>query len=62
MREIVNFDLQLQLHQPANDVDDRRLLDLCAQWRMARAEEEVNWAEHNLANMCGSLPNKGTQL
>jgi hypothetical protein len=38
MREIVNFDLQLQLHQPANDVDDRRLLDLCAQWRMARAE------------------------
>src|ERR1700730_2634713 len=60
--EIVNVDLQLQLHQPANDVDDRRLLDSCAQWRMARAQQELNWVVHNLANMCGSLPNKGTQL
>src|ERR1700730_16799449 len=27
---IVNFDLQRR--QPANDVDDQRLLELCAQW------------------------------
>ena len=62
MLEIVNSDLQQQLHQPANDVDDRRLLDLCAQWRMAWAQHELNWAEPNLANKCGSLPNNATQL
>jgi hypothetical protein len=35
MRAIVNFDLQRR--QPANDVNDQRLLELCAQWQMARA-------------------------
>jgi hypothetical protein len=39
MREIVNPDLQLRQHEPDNDPDEQ-LLDLCAQWRMARAEQE----------------------
>jgi hypothetical protein len=29
---------------------------------MAWAQHELNWAEPNLANMCGSLPNNATQL
>jgi len=50
MRETVNLDLQLHQHEPGNDPGEQ-LLDLCAQWRMARAEQEVNWAEHNWASM-----------
>src|SRR5580704_11088947 len=61
MLEIVNFDLQQQLHQPANDVDDRRLLELCTQWQMARAQQEIIWAEQDFSRMDGSLPNEGIQ-
>jgi hypothetical protein len=59
MRAIVNFDLQRR--QPANDVDDQRLLELCAQWQMARAQQEIIWAEQNFSRMDGSLPNEGIQ-
>jgi hypothetical protein len=59
MRAIVNFDLQRR--QPANDVNDQRLLELCAQWQMARAQQEIIWAEQNFSRMDGSLPNEGIQ-
>ncbi len=59
MRAIVNFDLQGR--QPANDVDDQRLLELCAQWQMARAQQEIIWAEQDFSRMDGSLPNEGIQ-
>jgi hypothetical protein len=59
MRAIVNFDLQRR--QPANDVDDQRLLELCTQWQMARAQQEIIWAEQNFSRMDGSLPNEGIQ-
>jgi hypothetical protein len=59
MRAIVNFDLQRR--QPANDVNDQRLLELCAQWQMARAHQEIIWAEQNFSRMDGSLPNEGIQ-
>jgi hypothetical protein len=61
MREIVNLDLQLRQHEPDNDPDEQ-LLDLCAQWRMARAEQEVNWAEHNWASMLAGSSNERTQV
>jgi len=59
MRAIVNFDLQRR--QPANDVDDQRLLELCTQWQMARAQQEIIWAEQDFSRMDGSLPNEGIQ-
>jgi hypothetical protein len=59
MRAIVNFDLQRR--QPANDVDDQRLLELCTQWQMARAQQEIIWAEQDFFRMDGSLPNEGIQ-
>ena len=59
MGAIVNFDLQG--HQPANDIDDRGLLELCAQWQMARAQQEIIWAEQRLAWMDRSLPNESVQ-
>jgi hypothetical protein len=60
MRAIVDFDLQRR--QPANDVDDQRLLELCAQWQMARAQQEIIWAEQNFSRMDDSLANEGIQL
>jgi hypothetical protein len=51
VRAIVNFDLQRR--QPANDVNDQRLLELCAQWQMARAQQEIIWAEQNFSRMDG---------
>ena len=59
MRAIVNFDLQRR--QPANDVNDQRLLELCAQWQMARAQQEIIWAEQDFSRTDGSLPNEGIQ-
>ena len=59
MRAIVNFDLQRR--QPANDVNDQRLLELCAQWQMARAQQEIIWAEQDFSRMDGSLPNEDIQ-
>ena len=59
MRAIVNFDLQGR--QPANDVNDQRLLELCTQWQMARAQQEIIWAEQDFSRMDGSLPNEGIQ-
>jgi hypothetical protein len=61
MRETVNLDLQLHQHEPGNDPGEQ-LLDLCAQWRMARAEQEVNWAEHNWASLLAGSSNERTQV
>jgi hypothetical protein len=43
------------------DENDQRLLELCAQWQMARAQQEIIWAEQNFSRMDGSLPNEGIQ-
>src|ERR1700737_5559010 len=56
MRAIVNFDLQRR--QPANDVDDQRVLELWTQWQMARAQQEIIWAEQDFSRMDGALPNE----
>jgi len=42
-------------------VDDQRLLELCTQWQMARAQQEIIWAEQDFSRMDGSLPNEGIQ-
>jgi hypothetical protein len=35
--------------------DDGWLLKWCAEWRMARAQQQKNWAEHELGNGWGHL-------
>ena len=63
MREIGSLDLRLHQDQlDDNDADDSRLLDLYAQWELAWAQQEVSCAEHNLARICGSFPNKSTHV
>jgi hypothetical protein len=56
MREIGSLDLQLHQDQlDDNDADDSRLLDLYAQWELA-------WAQQEVAGICGSFPNKSTDV
>jgi hypothetical protein len=35
---------------------------MCAEWRAARAQQQKNWAEHELAAGWGYLPDKGIEL
>jgi hypothetical protein len=35
---------------------------MCAEWRAARAQQQKNWAEHELAAGWGHLPDKGIDL
>ncbi len=42
--------------------DDEWLLRMCAEWRAARAHQQKNWAEHELATMYGTLPDAHIKL
>ena len=42
--------------------DDDWVLKACADWRAARAQMQKNWAEHNLANGWGTLPDAHIKL
>jgi hypothetical protein len=42
--------------------DDAYLLKWCAEWRAARAQQQKNWAEHELANGWGALPDAHLHL
>ena len=42
--------------------DDDWVLRMCADWRAERAQMQKNWAEHNLANGWGTLPDPHTKL
>lgn len=39
--------------------NDDWMLRMCAEWRAARAQQQKNWAEHELATGWGHLPDKG---
>ena len=41
---------------------DETYLKWCAEWRMARAQQQKNWAEHEAATMWGTLPDKDIEL
>src|SRR5258705_5989981 len=42
--------------------DDEYCLKWCAEWRAARAQQQKNWAEHELATMWGTLPDRNIEL
>jgi hypothetical protein len=41
---------------------DEWKLKLCVEWRVARLLQQRNWAEHELATMWGTLPDKDIEL
>lgn len=42
--------------------DDYYLLKWCTEWRAARAQQQKNWAEHELATMWDTVPNDNIEL
>ena len=42
--------------------DDDWVLKACAEWRASRAQMQKNWAEHDLANGWGTLPDAHIKL
>jgi hypothetical protein len=42
--------------------NDEWVLTKCAEWRMARAQMQKNWAAHDLANGWGTLPDAHIEL
>jgi hypothetical protein len=64
MSDIVQFNQksQPQPEKPKSPYQDEWLLKWCAEWRVARAQQLRNWAEHEAATMWGTLPDKGIHL
>jgi hypothetical protein len=42
--------------------EDEWVLTWCGEWRAARAQQQKNWAEHNIATMWGTLPDADIKL
>lgn len=42
--------------------EDDWILKMCAEWRSCRAQQQKNWAEHELATGWGHLPDAGVTL
>lgn len=42
--------------------NDHWILEMCAKWRAARAQQQKNWAEHELATGWGYLKDSGIPL
>ena len=42
--------------------DDGSYLEWCATWRVLRAQQQINWAKHELAIGWGTLPDEGINL
>jgi hypothetical protein len=47
--------------QPPKFEDDW-ILKMCIEWRVARLEQQKNWALHELATMWGTLPDREIKL
>lgn len=71
MTDVVSFEKAVQSRTKApkrlptlKDVfgDDDWLLKVCAEWRAARAQQEKNWTEHELATGFGYLPDRDIDL
>jgi hypothetical protein len=48
--------------QPKSKIEDDWILKLCATWRMERAQQQKNWAAHELATRWGTLDSKDIKL
>jgi hypothetical protein len=67
MTEVVNFvkpAKQAQTKTPLEDCfgDDACFLKICAEWRLARAQMQLNWANHHVATGWGHLSDAGIDL
>jgi hypothetical protein len=69
MNDVVDFKRPKPPAQPPkiptlkdNFGDDDWILKMCAEWRAARAQMQKNWAEHDLANGWGTLPDARIKL
>jgi hypothetical protein len=70
MSDVISFEEIAQSAKQARQVttlkdrfgDDEYLLKWCAEWRAARAQQQKNWAEHELANGWGTLPDSHLNL
>ena len=58
MSDVLDFERPTQPAEPPQSKfgNDEWLLKLCAEWRVARAQQQKNWAEHQAATMWGTLP------
>jgi hypothetical protein len=41
---------------------DGSYLELCATWRVLRAQQQINWSKHDLATGFGTLPDEGIKI
>ena len=70
MSDIVNFERPDPARGPSKKAQtlqdhfgsDDWILKMCAEWRAARAQQQKNWAEHELATGWGCLPDEGALL
>lgn len=62
MSEIVEFRSPGEPHGQPNRGPDDGWLAMCADWRAARAQQELNWAEHDKATLFDRLVSDGHEL